>query len=89
MGRNKNIISGKGGLDLVRIRRAGQITLPREVRDAMNLGEGDYLEPRFTKGGVLLRPVSVRAREPSAAQEAEILDVVNQERRKYAKERRR
>ncbi len=89
MGRNKDIVSGKGGLDLVRIRRAGQITLPREVRDAMNLGEGDYLEPQFTKGGVLLRPVSVRAREPSAAQEAEILDVVNQERRKYAKERRR
>ena len=55
----------------------------------MNLGEGDYLEPRFTKGGVLLRPVSIHAREPSADQEAEILDVVNQERRKYAKERRR
>ena len=89
MEKNKGIVSGKGGLDLVRIRRAGQITLPREVRDAMNLGEGDYLEPQFTKGGVLLRPVSVRAREPSAAQEAEILDVVNQERRKYAKERRR
>ena len=89
MGRNKNIVSGKGGLDLVRVRRAGQITLPREVRAAMNLGEGDYLKPQFTKGGVLLRPVSVRAREPSAAQEAEILDVVNQERRKYAKERRR
>ena len=89
MGRNKDIVSGKGGLDLVRVRRAGQITLPREVRDAMNLGEGDYLEPQFTKGGVLLRPVSIRAREPSAAQEAEILDVVNQERRKYAKERRR
>ena len=89
MGRNKDIVSGKGGLDLVRIRRAGQITLPREVRDAMNLGEGDYLEPQFTKGGVLLRPVSIRAREPSAAQEAEILDVVNQQRRKYAQERRR
>ena len=89
MGKNKDIVSEKGGLDLVRVRRAGQITLPREVRDAMNLGEGDYLEPQFTKGGVLLRPVSVRAREPSAAQETEILDVVNQTRRKYAKERRR
>ena len=89
MGKNKDSASGKGGLDLVRVRRAGQITLPREVRDAMNLGEGDYLEPRFTKGGVLLRPVSIRAREPSTAQEVEILDVVNQERRKYAKERRR
>ena len=89
MGNNKHSVSGKGGLDLVRVRRAGQITLPREVRDAMNLGEGDYLAPQFTKGGVLLRPVSVRAREPSAAQETEILDVVNQTRRKYAKERRR
>ena len=89
MRKNKETLSRKGGLDLVRIRRAGQITLPREVREAMNLGEGDYLAPRFTKGGVLLRPVSVRARKPSAAQEAEILDVVNQERRKYAKERRR
>ena len=89
MENKKDSVSGKGGLDLVRIRRAGQITLPREVREAMNLGEGDYLEPRYTKGGGLLRPVSVRAREPSAAQEAEILDVVNQTRRKYAKERRR
>lgn len=89
MRKNRDILSRKGGLDLVRIRRAGQITLPREVREAMNLGEGDYLAPRFTKGGVLLRPVIVRSREPSAAQEAEILDVVNQERRKYAKERRR
>lgn len=89
MRKTKDPLSRKDGLDLVRIRRAGQITLPREVREAMNLGEGDYLAPRFTKGGVLLRPVSVRAREPSATQEAEILDVVNQERRKYAKERRR
>ena len=89
MENKKDSVSGKGGLDLVRIRRAGQITLPREVREAMNLGEGDYLEPRYTKGGVLLRPVSVRAREPSAAQKGEILDVVNQARRKYAKERRR
>ena len=56
MGKNKDIVSGKGGLDLVRVRRAGQITLPREVRDAMNLDEGDYLEPQFTKGGVLFGP---------------------------------
>ena len=54
----------------------------------MNLGEGDYLKPRFTEGGVVLQPLSVRSREPSAAQEAEILDVVDQERRKYAEERR-
>ncbi len=71
MKRNKVSLSRKGGLDLVRVRRAGQITLSRNVREAMNLGEGDYLEPQFMEGGVLLRPVSVRPREPSAAQEAE------------------
>ena len=59
MKKNKDTSSRKGGLDLVRVRRAGQITLSRKVREAMNLGEGDYLEPRFTEGGVLLRPVSV------------------------------
>lgn len=88
MKKDKDTSSRKGGLVLARVRRAGHIAQSRKVREAMNLGEGDYLEPRFTEGGVLLQPVSVRSREPSAAQEAEILDVVNQERRKYAKERR-
>jgi hypothetical protein len=88
MKKDKDTSSRKGGLDLVRVRRAGHITQSRKVRESMNLGEGDYLEPRFTEGGILLQPVSVRSREPSAAQEAEILDVVNQERRKYANERR-
>ena len=45
MKKNKDTSSRKGGLDLVRVRRAGQITLSRKVREAMNLGEGDYLEP--------------------------------------------
>ena len=88
MKKDKDTSSRKGELDLVRVRRTGQITLSRKVREVMNLGEGDYLEPRFTEGGVLLQPVSVRSREPSAAQEGEILDLVNRERRKYAKERR-
>jgi AbrB family looped-hinge helix DNA binding protein len=48
---------------LVRIKRAAQITLPPEVRKRFGLVEGDYLEVMATKSGILLRPVSVVARQ--------------------------
>jgi AbrB family looped-hinge helix DNA binding protein len=44
---------------LLRMRRAAQLTLPAEIRRALNLKQGDYLEASIVKGGVLLRPVSV------------------------------
>ena len=74
---------------LVKVRRAAQITLPREIRQAAHLEEGDYLEAKVTDSGILLRPVSIGRREPTPQQEAEILDVVNKERRTYAAQRRR
>lgn len=74
---------------LVKVRRAAQITLPREIRDAVHLEEGDYLEARLTEEGILLRPVSIGKRDPSPEQESEILAVVDQERKAYAAERRR
>ena len=74
---------------LVKVRRAAQITLPREIRDATHLAEGDYLEAELTRDGILLRPVSIAGREPSPEQEAEILAVVDQERKAYAAERHR
>ncbi len=74
---------------LVKVRRAAQITLPREIRQAAHLEEGDYLEAEVTKAGILLRPVSIGKREPTPQQEAEILAVVNKERRTYAAQRRR
>ena len=36
---------------LVKVRRAAQITLPREIREAARLQEGDYLEAEVTKSG--------------------------------------
>lgn len=74
---------------LVRLRRAAQITLPTEIRRAARLKEGDYLEAELTEAGILLRPVSVDRREPTPEEEAEILAVVDEERKTYADERRR
>ena len=76
-------------MTLVKLRRAAQITLPREIRQAARLKEGDYLEAEVTEAGILLRPVNVGRRAPTQEQEAEILAVVNEERKKYAKERHR
>lgn len=75
---------------LVKLRRAAQITLPLDIRDAARLKEGDYLEAEVTSAGtILLRPVNISEREPTLAQEAEILQIVDQERKAYAAERRR
>jgi AbrB family looped-hinge helix DNA binding protein len=75
---------------LVRLRRAAQITLPHDIREAVHLQEGDYLEAEVTEGGaILLKPVNIARREPTPEQEADILSVVDQEREAYATERRR
>ena len=75
---------------LVRVRRAAQITLPRDIREAARLEEGDYLEAELTKAGeILLKPVSIAGREPTPEQEAEILAAVDEARAFHAGKRRR
>jgi AbrB family looped-hinge helix DNA binding protein len=45
---------------LVRMLRGGQLTLPAEIRKALGIKEGDYLDLRVTnKGDVALKPVTV------------------------------
>lgn len=48
---------------LLKVLRAGQVTLPAEFRRKLKLSEGDYLEAEVTDEGVLLRPVSVVERK--------------------------
>ena len=48
---------------LMRIRGAAQLTLPAELRKALNVKEGDYLEASLAEGGVLLKPVEVVERD--------------------------
>jgi AbrB family looped-hinge helix DNA binding protein len=77
-------------MTLVKVRRAAQITLPRDIRAAVRLEEGDYLEAEVTDSGtIVLKPVSITGREPTPKQEAEILAAVDEARSFYAKERRR
>ena len=51
-------------MTLMRLRRAAQLTLPAEVRRALNVKEGDFLEAQIVEGGVLLKPVSVVELQP-------------------------
>lgn len=77
-------------MSLIKLRRAAQITLPRDIRDAAHLKDGDYLEAEVTaSGAIVLKPVNISRREPTPEQEAEILAVVDRERKSYAAERRR
>jgi AbrB family looped-hinge helix DNA binding protein len=41
------------------VRSKGQITIPREVREAAHLEEGDPVEVEMTSEGILLRPQKV------------------------------
>ncbi|MEO1018530.1 MAG: AbrB/MazE/SpoVT family DNA-binding domain-containing protein [Pseudomonadota bacterium] len=75
-------------MTLVRLRRASQITLPQNIRQAARLEEGDYLEAEVTEAGILLRPVSIGSREPTPAQEGEILEVVDDVRAELGRARR-
>jgi AbrB family looped-hinge helix DNA binding protein len=77
-------------MTLVKVPRAAQITLPRDIRAAVRLEEGDYLEAEVTDSGmIVLKPVSITGREPTPEQEAEILAAVDEARSFYAKRRRR
>jgi AbrB family looped-hinge helix DNA binding protein len=48
---------------LMRVRRMAQLALPAEVRRALNVQEGDFLEATIVKDGVLLKPVAMVERE--------------------------
>ena len=78
---------------LMKLRRAAQLTLPAEMRKALKVKEGDYLEAEIVARGVLLRPVAVvdRARafeamrrtaskvRPSKVQALKAIDIQEQE----------
>ena len=58
---------------LVKLRERAQITLPREVRAALKVDEGDYLDAEVVDDGVLLRPVAVADRDAARRRLREML----------------
>lgn len=61
-------------MSLVKIRRAAQITLPSDIRHALSIKEGDYLEAELVEGGVMLKPVAIVDRETARRRLLERLD---------------
>jgi len=43
-------------MPLVKVIRNGQITLPKELRTALGIREGDLLEVKMTKSGMIIKP---------------------------------
>jgi AbrB family looped-hinge helix DNA binding protein len=48
---------------LVRLLHGGQVILPVEMREKLQVEEGDYLEAEVVEGGMLLKPISAAERE--------------------------
>ena len=46
-------------MELVKVIRNGQITIPKEIRRAFNIKDGDFLEIEKTSSGFLLKPKAV------------------------------
>jgi AbrB family looped-hinge helix DNA binding protein len=63
-------------MTIIKIRERAQITLPAEVRRALKVGEGDYLEAKVVEGGLMLKPVALVDREAARARVKEAMDTV-------------
>jgi AbrB family looped-hinge helix DNA binding protein len=64
-------------MPLVKLRRAGQITLPAELRERFALKEGAYLEAEAVRDGILLKPVTVVERAKARQELRDLLDHVH------------
>lgn len=63
-------------MTIIKIRERAQITLPAEVRKALKVERGDYLEAEVVEGGVMLKPVALVDREAAKARVKEAMDTV-------------
>jgi bifunctional DNA-binding transcriptional regulator/antitoxin component of YhaV-PrlF toxin-antitoxin module len=46
-------------MELLKIRRNFQLTLPQSMRRQLKLHEGDFLQAAIEKGAIIIRPVEV------------------------------
>jgi AbrB family looped-hinge helix DNA binding protein len=64
---------GTLAMTIIRIRERAQITLPAEVRKALNVEKGDYLEAEVVEGSLMLKPVALVDRKAAKARLNELL----------------
>ncbi len=47
-------------MELLKVRRNYQLTIPQSLRRKINLAEGDYVEADIENGKIVIRPVAIR-----------------------------
>jgi len=52
----KDVLKGGKKMPFVKVLRHGQVTLPKEFREVLHINEGQILEAKLNKSGVLLKP---------------------------------
>lgn len=65
-------------MPLVKVIRHGQITLPKQIRDALGIREGDLLDVRLTGADVLLRPKAAVDREVAGERLFQMLEEIRE-----------
>lgn len=64
------INSEKANMDVVKVRRNFQLTIPRDLRERIGLAVGDYVEVDLQDDAITIRPVKVIRNETRAALDA-------------------
>lgn len=47
-------------MELLKVKKNYQVTIPQSLRKQINLAEGDYVEAEVENGNLVIRPVTVR-----------------------------
>lgn len=64
-------------MSLIKVIRHGQITLPAQIRNALHLEEGDYLEAKLDGDQIVLKPKVVMDKTEAAERLNRLLDKVH------------
>ena len=56
-------VEARSAMPLVKVIRNGQITIPKELRTALRIEEGDLLEVKLSEAGMTIKPKTAVDRE--------------------------
>jgi AbrB family looped-hinge helix DNA binding protein len=64
-------------MPLIKLLRYGQITLPKKIRESLNIREGDVLEAELEQGRIVLTPKTLVDQDQAWEQVFHVLDTVH------------